>query len=148
MKIAFGADHAGYELARSLEAVAQELGHHTSWHGADGTGAFDYPDAAREAACEVAEGRAQAAVLVCGTGIGMSIAANRDPRIRAAVCWSAETARLAREHNGANVLCLGSRLLGFPEAREAFQTFLEASEDDSDRHARRRQKLTMSADCR
>lgn len=147
MNLAVGADHAGFALASALQSQAEAAGWATTWHGADGTEPFDYPDAAAEVASEVGSGRAEFGLLVCGTGIGMSIAANRNPRIRAAVCWNTESAKLARQHNGANVLCLGARLLDEPEASAILNAFLETSEDDSDRHVRRRQKLGESAAC-
>jgi ribose 5-phosphate isomerase B len=147
VRLAIGADHAGYRLATTLRRQVEEAGWATSWHGADGNGPYDYPDAAAAVAAEVGAGSSDFGLLVCGSGIGMSIAANRDPRIRAAVCWNTESARLAREHNGANVLCLGARLLDEAGASEVLRTFLETSEDDSERHLRRRQKLGASAAC-
>jgi ribose 5-phosphate isomerase B len=147
MNVALGADHAGVELRDALARKLAADGHTASIHGAtDGT-AYDYPLAARSVACEVAQGRADAGVLVCGTGIGMSIAANRNPAVRAAVCWDTVSARLAREHNGANILCLGARMLDTENALAILDVFLHTSEDASDRHVRRRRQMEETASC-
>jgi ribose 5-phosphate isomerase B len=127
MRIAIGADHAGYEakeglkqrLARRCETV-EDVGTH-------GSASVDYPDFAGRVARLVAEGKADFGVLICGSGIGMSIAANKVRGIRAAHCTEAYTARLAREHNDANVLCMGSRVTGPGLMEETLDAFLDAS---------------------
>jgi ribose 5-phosphate isomerase B len=101
----------------------------------------DYPDMADKLAIELKEGRAQLGVMTCGSGIGIAIAANRYPWIRAAMCYDVTTARLAREHNDANVLALGSRLIGWEVARDCLLTFLNTPFAGG-RHARRVAKLS------
>ena len=107
--VAIGADHAGYELKAALSAVLKELGFLVLDLGTNGPDSVDYPDFANAVSEALTSGAAQYGVLVCGSGIGMSIAANRHGGVRAALCHDNETAQLAREHNDANVLVLGSR---------------------------------------
>ena len=139
-KIAIGADHAGFELKRVLKDVLAGLGHAVADFGTDGMDSVDYPDFAQSVASEVSEGKVDLGVLICGSGIGMSIAANRYPGVRAALCHDEETARLAREHNDANVLVLGSRLTGEDDAKACLRVFLQ-TEFEGGRHARRVAKL-------
>jgi ribose 5-phosphate isomerase B len=109
MKIALASDHAGYAEKERLKPLLQDLGLEVNDFGTSSEESVDYPDYARKVANEVAQGRADQGVLVCGSGTGMAITANKVPGIRAAVAWSEETARLAREHNDANVLAIGAR---------------------------------------
>lgn len=109
MKIALASDHAGYAEKERLKPLLRELGVEFEDLGAVSEDSVDYPDFARRVAERVAEGSAEQGLLVCGSGTGMAIAANKVPGVRAAVAWSEETARLAREHNDANVLALGAR---------------------------------------
>lgn len=109
MKIALASDHAGYAEKERLKPLLKELGIEVNDMGTVSEDSVDYPDYARKVAEEVASGRAEQGLLVCGSGTGMAIAANKIRGIRAAVAWSAETARLAREHNDANVLAIGAR---------------------------------------
>jgi ribose 5-phosphate isomerase B len=109
-RIAIGSDHAGFELKESIEQLITGLGYEVEDLGADNGDSVDYPDFARAVGDAVTSGRAQQGVLVCGTGIGMSIAANKVPGVRAALVWNEETARLSREHNDANILVLGARV--------------------------------------
>lgn len=141
VRIVLGSDHAGFALRKHLEHHLSSEGFETVSVGATDTSPYDYPDAGYAVADEVAEGKAQFGILVCGTGIGVCIAANRNPRVRGAVCWNTESARLAREHNGANVLCLGARLISEELAVEIVNVFLRTGEDAGDRHVRRRRKL-------
>lgn len=138
--IAIGSDHAGFELKRVLKNMLAEGGYAVSDLGTEGTESVDYPDFAQSVASEVSAGGADIGVLICGSGIGMSIAANRHPGIRAALCHDEETARLAREHNDANILVLGSRLVGEADAKACLRVFLE-TEFEGGRHARRVAKL-------
>jgi ribose 5-phosphate isomerase B len=142
--IVIASDHAGFALkrhlvlrieARSLEVA--DLGVH------DETSA-DYPDFAHAVAAAITSGRAQRGILICGTGIGMSMAANRHPGIRAALCHDAFTAELARRHNDANVLCLGARVLGGGVAEQILDIFLETPFEGG-RHARRTCKIELDA---
>jgi len=111
MRIAVGSDHAGFALRRALHARLAALGHAIEDCGCPGEESCDYPDYAARVAGAVAAGRAERGVLVCGTGIGMSMAANRRRGVRAALVHDRFTARMSREHNDANVLCLGARVL-------------------------------------
>ena len=112
MKIAIGADHGGFELKQTLAAKLRHLGHEVIDLGTDSAASVDYPDFADQVCALVLDGKAQCGILVCGTGIGMSMAANRYRGIRAALCNNEYSARMSREHNNANVLCLGDRVLG------------------------------------
>jgi RpiB/LacA/LacB family sugar-phosphate isomerase len=122
MKIAIAADHAGYELKEEIRKLLAARGIETEDFGTSGTDSVDYPDFAAEVARRVSEGEAEQGILVCATGIGMSIAANRFPRVRAALCTTEEMVRLARAHNDANVLALGSCEV----AKEALPGLLDA----------------------
>lgn len=146
MRIAVGSDHAAYEepqpyykpeIAKHLQA----LGHTVVDCGTEGAASVDYPDFADRVAQTLLRGEADMGVLICGTGIGMSIAANRHRGIRAAACATPEMARLAREHNDANVLCLGRRILTLPECLALLDTFLNTSFSEGARHQRRVAKM-------
>lgn len=140
MRIALGSDHAGFEAKRALLSSLESLGHQVRDLGSQGTDSVDYPDYAESVAREVAEGEAEAGILICGTGIGMSIGANKVAGVRAAKCNDPEEARLSREHNNANVLCLGGRMLDASVLAETAQAFL-TTEFAGGRHARRVAKL-------
>lgn len=139
--IALGADHAGVELKALLRAALEADGHATLDLGTDGQASVDYPDFAAEVCVAVAEGRARAGVLVCGTGIGISIAANRNPAIRCALVHDVTGARLTRAHNDANVIAFGARMIGAEVALDALRIFL-ATPFEGGRHARRVLKLS------
>lgn len=141
MRIAVGTDHAGFPLAVLVAEWLRQRGFDVEWHGADSPTSFDYPDAARSLCASLARDPAILGVLVCGSGIGMSIAANRFRGVRAALCCSEEMAELARRHNHANVLCLGARLLDAETARRILDRFLSTDPDRDERHARRVAKL-------
>jgi ribose 5-phosphate isomerase B len=138
--IALAADHAGFELKNTLKAVLEARGLPVLDLGADDAGPVDYPDMADVLAAAVADGRAARGVLVCGTGVGISIAANRHRHLRAALCHDVVTARLARQHNDANVLALGARTLTAEQARACLETFLDTGFEGG-RHQRRVDKL-------
>ena len=139
--IALVADHAGVELKNSLKQVLDEQGSATVDLGPETTDPVDYPDMAGRLAAAIKDGRAQFGVMACGSGIGIAMAANRYPWIRAAMCYDVTTARLAREHNDANVLALGARLIGLEVARDCLLTFLNTSFAGG-RHARRVAKMS------
>jgi ribose 5-phosphate isomerase B len=139
--IAIAADHAGVELKRLLVEELRAAGFEANDLGTNSDASVDYPDFAVAVAREVASGRAARGVLICGTGIGMSIAANRHPGIRAALCTHGVMARFSREHNDANVLVLGSRVIGTEVARECLAAFL-STDYAGGRHAARIAKLT------
>lgn len=138
--IAIGADHAGFELKRVLKGELAGLGYSVTDLGTDDEESVDYPDFADSVATEVSSGRMKRGVLICGSGIGMSIAANRHPGVRAALCHDEDSARLAREHNDANILVMGARSIGEEQAKTCLRIFLE-TEFEGGRHARRVAKL-------
>lgn len=139
--IAIAADHAGFDLKSKLVDDLRSAGYEVSDLGThDGTTSVDYPDFGAAVAEAVASGTAEKGVVVCGTGIGISIAANRHPGVRAALCHDETSARLCREHNDANVLALGARLIGEVVAKDCLHTFLN-TEFAGDRHSRRVAKL-------
>jgi ribose 5-phosphate isomerase B len=111
MKIAIASDHAGYEEKERLKPLLDELGIQYQDLGTGSEASVDYPDYARKVGEEVAQGRVDQGLLVCGSGTGMAMAANKVPGVRAAVAWNEETAQMAREHNDANVLSLGARVM-------------------------------------
>lgn len=138
--VALASDHAGFELKEALERALEQRGLEPLDLGTHDGGSVDYPDFAAKVARALAEGRAARGVLVCGSGIGISIAANRHPHVRAALCHDVTTARLARAHNDANVLVLGSRIVGPAVAEECLAAFLDTPFEGG-RHARRVEKL-------
>jgi ribose 5-phosphate isomerase B len=141
MRIAVAADHRGFEAKRRLIPILRQLGHEVEDFGCDGTStSTDYPDFAIPAARSVADGRCEAGILLDGSGIGMSVAANQVKGIRAALAHDEVTARLSREHNHCNVLCLGSDLLNETEIRKIISIFLTTAFGEG-RHARRVEKL-------
>ncbi len=139
--IAIASDHAGLELKSALIKDLTEQGFSVLDLGADSAESVDYPDFAYALAAAVKESRAERGVLICGSGIGISIAANRHPEIRAALTHDIQDARLARQHNDANVICFGGRTMGTDTARDCLRVFLE-TEFDGGRHARRVEKLS------
>jgi ribose 5-phosphate isomerase B len=139
--IAIAADHAGYPLKVLLRDELVALGYEPLDLGThDATTSVDYPDYGAALAGALKEGRCEKGVLICGTGIGISIAANRHPGVRAALCHDETSARLAREHNDANVLALGARLIGDEVARDCLRIFLK-TKFGAGRHQPRVQKL-------
>ena len=140
MRIAIGADHAGWILKDHLRARLIEAGHEVRDFGARSAESVDYPDYAALVARAVADGDAERGILVCGSGIGMAIAANRRRGVRAAACVELYSARLSRQHNDANVLALGSRIVAPPLAEAIVDLFL-ATPFEGGRHARRVAKL-------
>lgn len=141
MRIAIGADHAGVHLKDALRGALDERGVSYTDFGTTGDGSVDYPDFAERVARAVASGDYHRGLLVCGSGIGMAIAANKVPGIRAAVATEVESARLSRSHNDANVLALGARLTAEPLAREILATFLDTPYEGG-RHQRRVDKIS------
>ena len=142
--IALAADHGGYELKNILKEFAEKLGWKILDLGVNGPESVDYPDRADRLAKALAEGRAERGILVCGTGIGISIAANRFSHIRAALIHDAFGARLARQHNDANVIVFGGRTIGAETAKDCLQIFLE-TDFENGRHARRVEMLANLA---
>ena len=138
--VAIASDHAGYELKAALKTELAAMGFKVLDLGTNGADSVDYPDFGHALADAVANGKAKAGIAICGTGIGISIAANRHPGIRAALVHDASTAALAREHNDANVIALGARVLAADEARALVRTFF-ATPFAGGRHVRRVAKL-------
>jgi ribose 5-phosphate isomerase B len=141
MKIALGADHAGWAAKEWLAGYLRERGHEVVDFGTTSEDSCDYPDFAAKAAEAVASGRCEQGMLVCGTGVGMSMAANKVHGIRAAAVQCVDAARLARAHNNANVLCLGARLTTTEVMRTIVDTWLGTSFEGG-RHQRRVDKIT------
>lgn len=140
MRFAVGCDHAGLVLKNHLVHRLRELGHEVQDVGTHGTGSVDYPDFAGEVGRRVVAGQVDQGLLVCGTGIGMSIAANKVPGVRAAVVSDTFSARSTRQHNDANVLCLGERVVGLGLALDILDAWLGA-DFEGGRHQRRIDKI-------
>ena len=140
MRIAIASDHAAHELKALLADWLRGEGHDVADLGTDGAASVDYPDFGYALAEAVADGRAERGVALCGSGIGISIAANRVPGARCALVHDNLSARLARQHNDANMIALGARLLGVETARDALRAFL-STPFEGGRHAARRDKL-------
>lgn len=146
MKLAFGCDHAGYEdppphHAPEIVAYLEELGHTVEHVGTYGPDSVDYPDFAGRVVERVLNKSADLGVLLCGTGMGISIAANRHKGIRAAACGTEDMVQLARHHNDANILCLGSRVSSVDECKRLIRLFLATEFSHGERHQRRIEKL-------
>jgi len=141
MKIALGADHAGFELKDHLARFLTAEGHEPQDHGTRSPESVDYPDFAAAVARAVQGGGAELGILVCGTGIGVAIAANKLDGIRAATCNDLFTAGMARAHNDANVLTLGARVVGTGVAEEIVRAFLRTPFEGGGRHDRRLKKI-------
>jgi ribose 5-phosphate isomerase B len=138
--IVIAADHAAVELKAELVRLLESRGESHRDLGPFDHQSVDYPDFAHRLVGEILAGRADRGVLICGTGIGMSMAANRHPGIRAALCHDAYTAEMARRHNDANVLCLGARVLGSGVAEQVLEVFLDTPFEGG-RHQRRARKI-------
>ena len=142
--VGIASDHAGYELKSTLVAMLRDMGLEVLDLGTDGPESVDYPDFANALAGALAAGSASRGILVCGTGIGIAMAANRHRNIRAATCHNTTDTRLARQHNDANVLALGARTIGPEVAQDCVQVFLETAFEGNTnpRHARRVAKMS------
>lgn len=144
MRILVGSDHAGFELKEAVKKYLGEAGHQVEDRGVFSTDSSDYPEQAAEVAQGVAQGRAEIGVLVCGSGVGMSMTANRFKGVRAVLACNPEYARMGRRHNDANLLCLGQRFTPTDQALEILQVFL-AEPFEGGRHARRTAKIDSVA---
>ena len=144
MRLHFGGDHAGVGLKAEMIALARELGHEVTDHGTTSTDSVDYPDYAHTVARAVLADAESRGVLICGTGIGVSMAANRHAGIRAAVCHDVFSARATRAHNDANVLCMGARVVGPGLAGAILEAFL-AGAFEGGRHERRVSKIEIDS---
>lgn len=142
MRISLGADHAGFELKEKVKHLIEELGHEVKDEGTVDNNSVDYPDYAKKVAEQVAAHKADRGVLVCGSGIGMAIAANKVPGIRAASINNVEEAKLSREHNNLNVLTLGARLTNEEVVYDIVETFLNTPFAGG-RHEKRVEKISQ-----
>jgi ribose 5-phosphate isomerase B len=142
--IAIASDHGGLTLKQYLVPVLKEMGYAVDDLGTNSTDSVDYPEYAQAAAQVVLGGKAKWAVVICGTGIGVSVAANRFPGIRCALCYDVNTARMARLHNDANMLAIGGRTTTAPDAEEIVKTFAR-TEFEGGRHIARIQKIDKYA---
>ena len=137
MKIAIACDHGGYELKTKLIPHLKEQGHEIKDLGCDSTDSVDYPSYGKAVGHEVADGKADRGIVICTTGIGISIAANRVKGVRAAVCTNGLMAKMTRLHNDANVLALGANIVGYGLAEEICDIFLKTEFSGGERHVRR-----------
>lgn len=141
MKITIAADHRGHSAKERINLLLDEMGHEILDMGTDSTKSCDYPDMAYPAAKAVSDGQAERGILICGSGIGMSICANKIRGIRAALCHDELTAELSRRHNNANILCLASDVLGEELMRRIVSSWLRTEFEGTGRHARRVEKI-------
>lgn len=140
MKIAIGNDHAGTEYKLAIIGLLKSMGIEVINHGTDGTDSVDYADFVHPVANEVEEGNVDLGIIICGSGNGVSMTANKHQKIRAALCWTTEIVQLAKEHNDANILSLPARFISLPQALEMVKTFLSTSFEGG-RHERRIDKI-------
>ncbi len=141
MRIAIGADHAGFDLKQILGAYLRHHGHEVIDKGTDSEEPVDYPDFAEAVGNALLAGAAERGVLVCGSGVGASVSANKLPGIRAGLCHDTYSARQGVEHDAMNILVLGARVIGVEMARELVQQFLAAKFNGEERHRRRVEKI-------
>ena len=144
MILAIAADHGGVNLKTRVIAFVRELGHLVRDLGTDDETPVDYPDFARAIAAEIGAGRAERGILICGSGVGACVAANKFPGIRAALCHDSFSARQGVEDDDANVLCLGARVVGPELAKDIVRIWLAASFSGAERHRRRLAKIAAS----
>lgn len=146
MIVSIGSDHAGFRLKDDIKSVVESLGHTVIDVGCQCTDSVDYPDYAMEACQKVLSGEADRVILICGTGIGMSIAANKIPGIRCALVHDAFTAKATREHNDTNALAMGERVIGPGVAQDIVKIWLETPFSEGERHLKRVDKLKAIED--
>ncbi|MCA1561485.1 MAG: ribose 5-phosphate isomerase B [Acidobacteria bacterium] len=142
MKIVVGSDHAGFDLKQQMAVTLRKEGHEVIDVGTDTTAPVDYPDFAEAVASAVRDGRAERGVLICGSGVGASVAANKLPGIRAAICHDTYSAHQGVEHDDMNVLVLGGRIVGPALAHDLVRAYVAARYTGEARHARRLAKIT------
>ena len=141
MKVAIGSDHRGFDAKQIVKALVGQMGHECADFGTDGTTPVDYPDLAYTVAKAVSDGQADRAILICATGLGMSIAANKVKGIRAALCHDELSAQISRDHNDTNVLCLSGDQIGEVLLRKIVEAWI-GTEFSGGRHQRRVNKIT------
>ena len=143
MKIAIGNDHAGTEYKLAVVGLLKSLNIEVINHGTDGTDSVDYPDFIHPVASNVEKGEVELGIIICGSGNGASMTANKHQRVRAALCWNKEITALAREHNDANILSLPARFISLTQALEMVKTFIN-TQFEGGRHERRIEKIPCS----
>lgn len=143
MKIAIGNDHAGTEYKLAIIGLLKSKNIEVSNYGTDGTDSVDYPDFVHPVAKDVEDGKVDRGIIICGSGNGASMTANKHQKVRAALCWNKEIVQLAREHNGANILGLPARFISLPQALEMVKMFLD-TKFEGGRHERRIEKIPCS----
>ena len=141
MKIAVGCDHGAYEYKETIRSMLENEGHQVLDCGCFNADAVDYPDIAVKTAGLVVSGEADTGIVMCGTGIGISMAANKVKGIRCGLCTDTTMARLTREHNDANMLAMGARIIGIELAKDIVHTFLQTEFSNGERHIKRIEKL-------
>ncbi|WP_299798863.1 RpiB/LacA/LacB family sugar-phosphate isomerase [uncultured Maribacter sp.] len=142
MKIAIGNDHAGTEYKLAIIGLLKSIHVEVINYGTDGTDSVDYPDFAHPVALDVENGTSDYGIIICGSGNGACMTANKQQNVRAALCWTKEITKLAKEHNDANILSLPARYISLPQALEMVSTFLNTSFDGG-RHERRIEKIPL-----
>ena len=143
MKISIGNDHAGPDYKKAIVAFLTSKGHEVINHGTDTLDSVDYPDFGHPVATDVASGKADLGIVICGSGNGIAMTANKHQEIRAALCWTKEISALARQHNNANVVSIPARFTSIPQAVEIVATFIN-TEFEGGRHATRVDKISCS----
>lgn len=141
LPVAIGADHAGYEYKEMLKSMLEAQGWQVNDKGTRSLDSVDYPDFAHPVAADVEQGEAAFGVLICGSGEGVCITANKHAGVRAALCWNNEVAQLSRQHNNANVICLPARFVSQDQAKEMLQSFIDTAFEGG-RHANRVNKIS------
>ncbi|PRP67751.1 ribose 5-phosphate isomerase B [Nonlabens agnitus] len=141
MNISIGNDHAGPDYKKAIVAFLEEKGHVVTNHGTDSSDSVDYPDFAHPVAKDIVNGKADLAVVICGSAQGVSMTVNKYAEVRGAVCWSKEIAFLARQHNDANIICIPARFTSIPQAVGLVETFINTP-FESGRHDRRVKKIS------
>jgi len=141
MKIAIGGDHAGFDYKSRIVAFLKNAGNEVLDFGPETDASVDYPDHVHPLAEAIEKGKVDLGILICGSGNGVAMAANKHEGIRAAICWNQDLAALARQHNDANVICLGARFLAYEYAEEIVDTFLK-TDFEGGRHQRRVDKIS------
>lgn len=146
MKISIGNDHAGTDYKQLLQDKLEEMGHTVTNYGTDGESSVDYPDFVHPVARDVEEGKADFGVIVCGSGNGANMTANKHQGVRSALCWNVEIAKLAREHNNANVLSIPARFVSKELAVEMLEAFV-TTDFEGGRHQKRIEKIPAKKHC-
>jgi ribose 5-phosphate isomerase B len=141
MKISIGNDHAGPDYKKAIVEMLKAKGHEITNYGTDTADSVDYPDFGHPVANDVADGKADFGIVICGSGNGIAMTVNKHPKVRAALCWTKEIAALARQHNDANVISIPARFTSIPQAVEMVETFINTSFEGG-RHQTRVDKIS------